>query len=190
MLHPQLPRQRAEKRVYDGEVKIGENMVYAIVESGGKQYRAVENGAIEVDRLPVESGQSITLEKVLLVADDDKAQVGAPYLAGISVDATVVGHVKGPKLIIFKYEPKKRIRRKTGHRQEYTRLMVHSINYDGKAAKNAEAEKPVEKVTKPKKASAKPVTKASVEPTAKASVKPDVKSPAKKTAKSTAENAG
>jgi large subunit ribosomal protein L21 len=139
-------------------------MLYAIVESGGKQYRAVENSAIEVDRLQVEAGQSLTLDKVLLVADDDKANVGAPYISGVKVGTTVIGHVKGPKLVIFKYEPKKRIRKKTGHRQEYTRLLVNSIEFEGKTAETETSksinEKPIaEKPTK-KRTLAKPITKA------------------------------
>lgn len=103
-------------------------MKYAIVESGGKQYKAVEGGFIEVDRLPVNAGESIELDKVLLVADGDQVTIGTPTVEGAKIKATVVNHVKGPKLIVFKYRPKKRYRVKTGHRQQYTRLQVVEIS--------------------------------------------------------------
>jgi large subunit ribosomal protein L21 len=102
-------------------------MKYAIVESGGKQFTAVEGNTIEVDRLPAESGQQVTLDAVLLLVDGDKISVGAPVVEGAKVKATVVGHVKGPKVVIFKYRPKKHYRVKTGHRQQYTQLIVNSI---------------------------------------------------------------
>ena len=102
-------------------------MKYAIVEDGGKQYKAVEGTTIDVDRFPAEVGEQIDLERVLLVVDGEDVQVGTPLLAGVKVQATVVDQVKGPKLIVFKYKPKKRIRVKTGHRQKYTRLMIDSI---------------------------------------------------------------
>jgi len=102
-------------------------MKYAIVEAGGKQFKAVEGAYIDVDLLSVEPGQSITLEKVLLLTDDDKVLVGMPSVKGVSIKTTVVDHVKGPKVVIFKYSPKKRIRTKTGHRQKYTRLKIESI---------------------------------------------------------------
>ncbi len=102
-------------------------MKYAIVESGGKQYKAVEGGFIDVDRLPVAAGDSIELDKVLLVAEDENVTVGTPIVEGAKVKATVVDHVKGPKIIVFKYRPKKRYRVKTGHRQQYTRLLIEEI---------------------------------------------------------------
>lgn len=101
-------------------------MKYAIIESGGKQYKAVPGGTIEVDRLMVEPGASVELD-VLLVADDNEVQVGKPLVAGKKVKASVLGEVKGPKVIVFKYKPKKHYRRKNGHRQHYTRLMIESL---------------------------------------------------------------
>ncbi|HEX7619829.1 MAG TPA: 50S ribosomal protein L21 [Anaerolineales bacterium] len=102
-------------------------MKYAIVESGGKQFRAVEGGTIEVDRLPVESGAKIKLEQVLLLADGETITVGSPLIKNLLVWTTVVEHFKGPKVNIFNYSPKKRIRVKIGHRQNYTRLFVEQI---------------------------------------------------------------
>lgn len=105
-------------------------MKYAIVENGGKQYKAVEGSTIEVDLIPTEVGEHIDLEKVLLFVDGDEVKVGAPEVNGAIVKTTVVSHIKGPKIIVFKYRPKKRIRVKTGHRQQYTRLMVNSIELE------------------------------------------------------------
>ncbi|MBM3153164.1 MAG: 50S ribosomal protein L21 [Chloroflexi bacterium] len=102
-------------------------MKYAIIESGGKQYKAVEGGTIEVDRLPVESGQDFSIDQVLLLAEDEKYSVGTPTVKGASVKAKVVGHVKGEKVFHFRYSPKKRIRVRTGHRQQYTRLQIEQI---------------------------------------------------------------
>lgn len=102
-------------------------MKYAIVEDGGKQYRAVEGGAIEVDYYNAEIGAPVDLERVLLVVDGEDVKVGAPLVAGYKVEARVASQVKGPKLVVFRYKPKKRIRVKTGHRQKYTRLEIVSI---------------------------------------------------------------
>jgi large subunit ribosomal protein L21 len=106
-------------------------MRFAIVESGGKQYRAVEGRTLEVDRLPVEAGKQFDIERILLMADGDEVMVGTPTVSGIEVKVTVVDHVKGPKIDRFKYRPKKRIRVRGGHRQQFTRLMVDFIGRPG-----------------------------------------------------------
>ena len=102
-------------------------MKFAIVQQGGKQYRAVEGQTIEVDRLEVEAGEAVRMGEVLLITDGDQVSVGAPTVPGASVEATVLAQVKGPKLTVFRYKPKKRERKKTGHRQTYTRLHVDRI---------------------------------------------------------------
>jgi large subunit ribosomal protein L21 len=107
-----------------------EKMKYAIVESGGKQYRAVEGSVIEVDRLQGEVGEQVTLDTVLLVSEDENVLVGTPKVKGAIVKTTVAGHVKGPKLVVFHYRPKKRIRVKSGHRQQYTRLKIETITVE------------------------------------------------------------
>jgi large subunit ribosomal protein L21 len=133
-------------------------MRYAIVESGGKQYRAVEGRTIEVDRLPAETGSTFDFERVLLMADGDEVMVGTPTVNGIEVKVTVKDHIKGPKIDRFKYRPKKRIRVRGGHRQQYTLLMVDFIGKPGeerkieepKVEKPAETEVVVEAEKKPK----------------------------------------
>ena len=102
-------------------------MKYAIIEDGGKQYKAVEGGTIEVDRFESEIGEQVDLERVLLVRNGDQTMVGAPLVAGAVVQATVEAHIKGPKVIVFRYKPKERYRVKTGHRQQYTRLKIDTI---------------------------------------------------------------
>jgi len=102
-------------------------MKYAIVESGGKQYRAIEGSTIDVDLLHLDPGADVTLEHVLLLADEDKFTVGQPDVKGATVKAKVVQHFKGEKTINFNYKPKKRIRQKTGHREQYTRLEIEKI---------------------------------------------------------------
>ncbi|MEJ2597622.1 MAG: 50S ribosomal protein L21 [Anaerolineales bacterium] len=103
-------------------------MKYAIVEDGGKQYKAVEGQTIEVDHFDSEIGEQLDLERVLLFVDEEDIQIGTPLVEGATVQATVVSQVKGPKIVVFKYKPKKRYRVKTGHRQKYTRLQIDSIS--------------------------------------------------------------
>lgn len=157
-------------------------MRYAIVESGGKQYKAVEGELIEVDRLQTDAGKEISLERVLLMADGDQFQVGTPTLSGVEVKATVVDHIRGPKVVSFKYSPKKRIRVRGGHRQQYTRLRVEFIGGKGEVRSAAKAEKAPE----PPKAAAAPAKVAAPKaPAKKAAVKkstgtkPAAKRPAK-----------
>ena len=105
-------------------------MKYAIVEDGGKQYKAILGETIEVDKYPLEVGEEIDLEHVLLVSDGEKVLVGAPLVQGAKVQATVVAQVKGPKVTVFRYKAKERIRTKTGHRQKYTRVRIDAITVE------------------------------------------------------------
>lgn len=157
-------------------------MLYAIFESGGKQFKATEGNLIEVDHLPTEEGKKVSFEKVLLLVNDNDVQVGTPLVKGASIDATVVSHFKGKKLIIFNYRPKKRYRVKTGHRQLYTRLMVNSIDFAGKTAKAKEEKKPEVKAETPKEKKATAAKPAAKKPAAKktTAVKPAAKKPAAK----------
>jgi len=105
-------------------------MKYAIVEDGGKQYKAVLGETIEVDKYPLEVGEEIDLEHVLLISDGEDIIVGAPLVKGAKVQATVVAQVKGPKVTVFRYKAKERIRSKTGHRQQYTRVRIDAITVE------------------------------------------------------------
>src|SRR6185503_18181288 len=115
-------------------------MRFAIVESGGKQYRVFEGRTIEVDRLAIEAGKKFGFDRVLLMVDDDDVMVGTPLVSGIEVNVTVVDHTKGAKIDRFKYRPKKRIRVRGGHRQHFTRLMVDFIGKPGEERKVEEPE--------------------------------------------------
>ncbi|HEY3336685.1 MAG TPA: 50S ribosomal protein L21 [Candidatus Limnocylindrales bacterium] len=108
--------------------------MYAVIETGGKQYRVEVGTELEVELLDVEPGQSITLERVLLVADGTEATVGTPVVDGAAVEAEVVGGSRGDKVIAFKYRPKARRRVKKGHRQDYTVLRIADIRFGGKSA--------------------------------------------------------
>lgn len=130
-------------------------MEYAIIESGGKQYKAVPGGTIEVDRLANEVGDEVVLEKVLLHNTGKKVSVGTPTVTGAKVKTTVVAQIKAPKVIVFKYKPRNRYRVKSGHRQRYTRLQVESIDVAKKKKKSTKAKKADEKVTEEKVAEEK-----------------------------------
>ncbi len=100
--------------------------MYAVVEISGKQYRAEKGASLRVDRLEAEAGTGLSIDTVLLLSGES-VKVGTPYVAGASVRVTVQEEVKGDKIIVFKYKPKKDYRRKAGHRQRYTLLKVEDI---------------------------------------------------------------
>lgn len=106
--------------------------MYAIVETGGKQYRVKAGDTIAVERLTGEPGEVVELARVLLIGDDGSpARVGAPGVEGAIVRAEVVEHARGDKVVVFRYKSKVRYRRKTGHRQALTRLRITDILIDG-----------------------------------------------------------
>lgn len=101
--------------------------MYAIIATGGKQYRVQEGDTIRVEKLVAEAGQTIAFDQVLAISDENGMKVGTPTVAGAAVSATVVDHGKNKKVIIFKYKAKKDSRKKRGHRQPYTAVMINSI---------------------------------------------------------------
>lgn len=101
--------------------------MYAIIRSGGKQYRAQVGSTLDVDRLPQPVGGSVEIDDVLLVADGDEVKVGQPRVQGAKVSATVVDQFRGKKIIVYKYRQRTSYRRKQGHRQYYTRLRIDEI---------------------------------------------------------------
>lgn len=103
--------------------------MYAIIETGGKQYKVSEGNVIKVEKLAVEAGADYAFDKVLVVSDDNGVTVGAPYVAGAKVNATVLGDGKAKKVIIYKYKSKKGFHKKNGHRQPYTALRISSIAF-------------------------------------------------------------
>jgi len=101
--------------------------VYAIIRSGGKQYRVQEGATIDVELLPAAAGEHVELPDVLFLDEDGRVTVGTPTVPGVKVVAEVVTHGRGPKIIVFKYKAKTRYRKKTGHRQSFTRLAIQRI---------------------------------------------------------------
>lgn len=105
--------------------------MYAVVRTGGKQYRVSPGDILEVEKLAGEVGDSVVLDDVLLVAGEDGVEIGRPNVAGASVTARITGQHRGEKILVFRYRPKKRVRVRRGHRQYLTRLQVHKISGDG-----------------------------------------------------------
>ena len=102
--------------------------MYAVITSGGKQYRIEPGTTLSVELLPGEAGGSVTFDRVLLIGDGDEVTVGTPTVAGASVSATVLGEELGPKLVIYKFKQKVKYRRRTGHRQHLTSVRIDAID--------------------------------------------------------------
>ena len=123
--------------------------MYAIVATSGKQFRVSEGDRILVDRVPAEVGQTVRLDSVLMFGGEDKAMVGTPFVSGAAVEATVVAHRSGDKIIVFKFEARKRKRRKTGHRQQLSELRIGAIRPpEGKSATKPRANRASAETTK------------------------------------------
>ena len=101
--------------------------MFAIVETGGKQYKVIPGQKLKVEKLEVATGANLTLDKVLLVADGEDVKVGTPYLEGVRVETKVLSQARHDKVIVFKYHSKTRYKKKKGHRQHYTELEVMSV---------------------------------------------------------------
>jgi large subunit ribosomal protein L21 len=104
---------------------------YAIIEAGGRQWRVEPGRFYDINRLPNDPDTQITIDKVLFVQDDGNISVGQPLVEGATVEATVMQHLRDRKIIVYKMQPKKKTRKKQGHRQDLTRLMINSISLGG-----------------------------------------------------------
>jgi large subunit ribosomal protein L21 len=133
--------------------------MYAVVDSGGKQYRVEPGHTLVFDRLDAEAGATVTFDRVLLIADDDGVTVGTPTVAGASVRGTVVAHGRGPKVIVFRFRPKAHYRRRTGHRSALTQVRIDEIATASsrKSTEKSEAT-PKARASAPSKAGAKPAS--------------------------------
>ena len=160
--------------------------MYALVRTGGKQYRVAEDDTILVERIAADEGAEVILDDVVMLGDNDKVTIGTPRVEGAAVRATIVSQTRGPKIIIFRRKRRKNHRRIQGHRQDLTLLKINAIAEDGKSLKPKTAPA---KVAAGKKAAPKVEAKAASKKAAakknaakKAAVKPEAKAASKKTA--------
>ena len=126
--------------------------MYAVIESCGKQYKVAEGDVVFFEKLDTAEGKKVTFKDVVLVSDDKKVEVGAPYVKGAKVEGKVVEHGKGKKIVVYKYKAKKNYRRTQGHRQPFTKVEITKIATAAEKAPKAEA---TETKTTTKKATAK-----------------------------------
>ncbi len=113
--------------------------MYAVIEACGKQYKVTKGDVVFFEKLDVEEGKKVTFDKVVLVSDEGKVEVGAPYVKGMKVEGKVVAHGKRKKIVVFKYKAKKNYRRKQGHRQPYTKVEITAIKAPAAKKETAEA---------------------------------------------------
>lgn len=139
--------------------------MYAVVDSGGKQYRVEPGRTLVLDRLDAEAGATVTFDRVLLIGDEDSVTLGTPTVSGATVRGTVLEHGRGPKVIVFRFRPKAHYRRRTGHRSELTRVRIDEIatGTERKATAKAPAK---EKASEPTKAASAKTKAASAKATA------------------------
>ena len=112
--------------------------MYAIVETGGKQYKLEEGRYVDIELLDAQADEKVTFDKVVMLVNGKKSKVGRPYVASATVDGTVVKNDKAKKIIVYKQRPKNGTRVKQGHRQQFTRVMINKINTKAKSAKSEE----------------------------------------------------
>lgn len=137
--------------------------MYAVIEACGKQYKVEEKDVVFFEKLDAEEGKKVTFDKVILVSDDGKVQVGNPYVKGVKVEGKVVSHGKGKKIIVFKMKPKKNERKKQGHRQPYTKVEITSIKTANTKATAEKEETTTKKTTTAKSTTTKKTTTAKKE---------------------------
>ena len=129
--------------------------MYAVIESCGKQYKVAEGDVVFFEKLDAEEGKKVAFDKVILVSDDGKVQVGYPYVKGVKVEGKVVSHGKAKKIIVFKMKAKKNERKKQGHRQPYTKVEITGIKTAAKKAAITEKSEKTVKTTKTEKTETK-----------------------------------
>ena len=116
--------------------------MFAIIETGGKQYKVEKGATVEVEKLDAEDGSTITIDKVVLISDNNDVKIGTPYVSGAAVVAKVLGQIKGEKIRVYKMKAKEHYQRTAGHRQKYTNLEITEIKTEGAVRAKAEAKKP------------------------------------------------
>ena len=150
--------------------------MYAVVNSGGKQYKVQQGQVLRVEKIPGDVGSPVTFERVLMFSDGENVSIGQPALEDVAVEGHIVEQGKAKKIIVFKYKKRKRYRRKQGHRQEFTAVLIDDIkskaqkSSETKDEPEAEAKKPEAEKVAPEKEEAKKVV-ADKEPSEKTEIK-------------------
>jgi large subunit ribosomal protein L21 len=130
---PESPKSTSAKAAEGTAAAKSDGQVYAIVEASGQQFWLQPNRYLDLDRIEAEVDSTVTLDAVLLLSGAKGVTLGQPYVTGATVELKVLAHRRGPKILVYKMRRKKKTRRKTGHRQELTRVLVQSIQVGGKA---------------------------------------------------------
>lgn len=156
--------------------------MYAVIKTGGKQYRVREGDTLRVEKLSAEQGAKIQFDQVLMVGEGDDVKLGTPFVSGTQVSATVIGQGRGEKIKVVKFKRRKNYLRQKGHRQAFTEVEITKIGAAGRAAPKAKAE-PAAKPASEAKPETAPKPKAAPKSKAKAAAKPKAKAPAKKKSK-------
>jgi large subunit ribosomal protein L21 len=133
--------------------------MYAVIKTGGKQYKVEAGATLKVEKLLGEVGSKVVIDKVLMINDGENTTIGAPLIAGATVNATVVSHGRADKVMIFKFRRRKHYRKTQGHRQSFTEILINDVNGKGAAAKPAAAAKAAEPKAAKAPAAAKPAAK-------------------------------
>ena len=111
--------------------------MYAVIKTGGKQYRVTAGEKLKVEKLDGDVGSKVVIDKVMMLADGDNVTIGSPLISGAAVNATIVSHGRGDKVKIFKFNRRKHYRKSQGHRQSYTEIQIEDLNGKGAAKKNS-----------------------------------------------------
>jgi len=133
--------------------------MYAVIKTGGKQYKVEAGATLKVEKLLGEVGSKVVIDKVLMIADGESTTIGAPLIAGATVNATVVAHGRADKVMIFKFRRRKHYRKTQGHRQSFTEILINDVNGKGAAAKPAAVAKTAEPKAAKAPAAVKPAAK-------------------------------
>ena len=159
--------------------------MYAVVEAGGRQYQLTSGRYIDVDMVPGEPESEFIFERVLMIVDGDQSMVGAPLVEGAKVKGKIISHGRGAKMVVYKYRAKKGTRKRTGHRQGFTRIWINSISVKDKVLSESKDQgKPTKAAAEPKKAAGEKAEKAPKAPAKSATKKTaEPKAAAKKTTK-------
>ena len=160
--------------------------MYAVIKTGGKQYRVREGDTLRVEKLAAEAGAKVQFDQILMMGEGDKVTVGTPYISGSQVSATVISQGRGEKIKVVKFKRRKNYLRRNGHRQAFTEVEITNIGEPGKAPKTAAASAPKAEPKSEAKATTEPKAEVKPKAAAKPKAETEAKAPAKPKAKAKA----